>query len=76
MSTLEYERSGLKWEFKHLKCVRFTLSGLSTVHQDCCGGGGEGVGKDEGVEVDPDFANVAARLADCVGAWVSVGAEE
>ena len=66
----------MKSEFKHLKSVRLTLSSLSTVHQDCCGGGGEGVGKDEGVKVDPDFANVAARLADCVGAWVSVVAEE
>ena len=38
------------------------------------GGREEGVGEDESVKVDPDLANVAARLADCVGAWVGVGA--
>jgi len=58
----------------HLKSVSFTLSGLTTVDQDCDGGGGEGVGQDEGVKVDPDLANVAARLADCVRARVSVRA--
>ena len=61
-------------EKTHLKSVSFTLSSLTTVDQDCNGRGGEGVGKDERVKVDSDFANVAARLADCVCAWVSVGA--
>ena len=60
----------------HLKCVGFTFARLSTVNQDCSGGGGEGVGEDKGVEVDPDFANVAARLADCVSARIGVGAGE
>ena len=63
-------------ENTHLKSVCFTLSGLTTVDQDCDRGGGEGVGEDEGVEVDSDFANVAARLADCVCARVSVRAGE
>ena len=44
----------------HLKSVSFTLPGLTTIDQDCDGGGGEGVGEDEGVKVDPDLANVAA----------------
>ena len=59
----------------HLKSVCFTLSGLTTVDQDCDRGGGEGVGEDERVKVDSDLANVAARLADCVRARVSIGAE-
>ena len=63
-------------ENTHLKSVCFTLSGLTTFDQDYYNrGGGEGVGEDEGVEVDSDFANVAARLADCVGARIRVGAE-
>ena len=37
-------------------------------------GGGVRAGEDHRVKVDPDFANVAARLADCVGARVGVGA--
>ena len=58
----------------HLKCVRFTFARLTTIDQDCSGGRGEGVGEDESVKVDPDLANVAARLADCVRARVSIRA--
>ena len=60
----------------HLKCVCFTFARLTTIDQDCSGGRGEGVGEDESVEVDPDFANVAARLADCVRARVGIRAGE
>ena len=58
----------------HLKGVSFAFSGLSTIDQDCSGGCGEWVSKHHRVKVDPDFANVAARLADCVCAWVRVRA--
>jgi len=68
------DRGGGMARAQHLKCVRFTFARLTTIDQDCSGGRGEGVGEDESVKVDPDLANVAARLADCVGARVGVGA--
>ena len=60
----------------HLERVSFTFPSLSTVKQDGGGGGGVGVGQHHRVKVDPDFANVAARFADCVGARISIRAGE
>ena len=58
----------------HLKCVGLAFASLSTIGQDGGGGGGVRVCEHHRVKVDPDFANVARRLADCVRAGVGVGA--
>ena len=44
----------------HLKSVGFAFASLSTIEQDCWGGGGVRVCEHHRVKVDPDFANVAA----------------
>ena len=59
----------------HLKCVSFAFASLSTIEQDGCGSGGVRVREHKRVKVDPDFANVARRLADCVRAGVCVSAD-
>ena len=58
----------------HLKCVSFAFASLSAIQQDGRGGGGVRVCEHHRVKVDPDFANVAAGLADRVRAGVGVGA--
>jgi len=45
---------------KHLKRVSFTFASLSAVDQSQNRAYREGVGQNQGVEVNPDFANVAA----------------
>ena len=59
----------------HLKSVGHAFASLSTIEQDCWGGGGVRVCEHHRVKVDPDFANVARRLADCVRAGVCVSAD-
>ena len=59
----------------HLKSVGLAFASLSTIEQDGGGGGGVRVCEHQGVKVDPDFANVARGLADCVRAGVCVSAD-
>ena len=59
----------------HLKSVGVAFASLSTIEQDCWGGGGVRVCEHHRVKVDPDFANVTGRLADCVRARVCVSAD-
>ena len=59
----------------HLKSVGLAFASLSTIEQDGGGSGGVRVREHKRVKVDPDFANVARRLADCVRAGVCVSAD-
>ena len=61
--------------FFHLKSVGLAFASLSTIEQDGGGGGGVRVCEHHRVKVDPDFANVARGLADCIRAGVCVSAD-